>query len=307
MESKSLNVSYFLNESMFDTPEDFRDSAWLEHGNFAFWLVEELKPKRVVELGTHNGFSLLAFCQAISKLKIESKCFAIDSWEGDAHTGSYSSDVLTDLRDIHDQKYSSFSVLMQMYFEDALSHFDDASIDLLHIDGLHTDDAVKKDFESWFPKLSSKAIVLFHDINVRQTDFGVHRFWSEIKTDFPHFAFDHGYGLGVLVVGSETNTRLMELCTFENFLKFSEIFALLGRGTLNAWHKHELREALRDLHSVSSQTINQLQDKNLQLQGEVKEMSSLSQLHLSRIRALENSLSFKLAKPFRALANLLGN
>ena len=30
-------------------------------------------------------------------------------------------------------------------------------------------------------------IVLFHDIEVRSSDFGVYKFWDEVKAKYPHF------------------------------------------------------------------------------------------------------------------------
>ena len=37
-------------------------------------------------------------------------------------------------------------------------------IDFLFIDGDHSYDGVRTDVEAWFPKLSERALVLFHDI-----------------------------------------------------------------------------------------------------------------------------------------------
>ena len=88
-----------------------------------------------------------------------------------------------------------------MLFEEALPHFEDESIDLLHIDGFHTYEAVRGDFESWYPKVKPGGIVIFHDVAARLKDFGAWRFWAEIsETHQPHetFAFRHGFGLGVL-------------------------------------------------------------------------------------------------------------
>ena len=304
-----------FNSSMFEIPADLVDSAWLEHGSFAFWLIEELRPRVLVELGTHNGFSYLAFCQNISRLRLDSKCYAIDSWEGDAHTGTYSSEVLVNLRDLHDQKYSAFSTLMPMLFDDGLQHFEEKSIDLLHIDGWHTYEAVKHDFESWKVKLSDRAVVLFHDINAKQKDFGVHKFWTEIKSEYPSFEFDHGYGLGVLLLGPKVPARLQVLVDSSEIVSFRKVFSLLGRGILNSWHKIELREALRAEFQLATHEKQRLETEKQRLETEKQRLETEKQrletgitlevtkaLQLeNRIKLLESSLSFKITSPLRSL------
>lgn len=201
----------FVGEASRWAPDYVAPSAWLEHAPFAFWLVGALRPTAVVELGTHAGFSYLVLCQAIRDHGLGARAWAIDTWVGDEHAGYYGDDVLTELRGRHDNEYGGFSTLVRSTFADAAASFGDGSVDLLHIDGLHTYEAVRGDFETWEPKLSDRALVLFHDTNAHFPGFGVHRFWAEIGSRYPSFEFLHGNGLGLLVVGAETPSRVREL------------------------------------------------------------------------------------------------
>ena len=100
---------------------------------------------------------------------------------------------------------------MQMTFDEAAPKFEAASVELLHIDGLHTYEAVRHDFETWREKMGPRGVVLFHDTAVHQGDFGVHKFWAEIREKYRGFEFTHGNGLGVLAVGAESGTAMGEL------------------------------------------------------------------------------------------------
>jgi O-antigen biosynthesis protein len=205
------------------------ESAWWEHVPFAHWIVCATSPRVLVELGTHTGVSYSAFCHAVARAGIRTRCHAIDTWHGDPHAGLYGPEVLNELRAFHDERFAAFSTLLQCTFDDGLARIEDGSIDLLHIDGLHTYEAVRHDFESWLPKLSDRAVVLFHDINVRRDDFGVWRLWAELRDQYRAFDFLHGHGLGVLAVGEETPAPVAALCKLDDPAAIAMIRARFAR------------------------------------------------------------------------------
>jgi hypothetical protein len=177
--------------------------SWLEHVPFAFWLMDVLRPRVLVELGTHSGNSYAAFAQAVQFLGLPTAAYAVDTWRGDSQAGFYDEDVFEDWSQYHDQRFSAFSRLVRSTFDEAAAHFADGSIDLLHLDGCHTYEAASADLRRWRPKLGRTAVILIHDTNVREGDFGTWRVWEELRSDHPTFEFLHGHGLGVVGLGND--------------------------------------------------------------------------------------------------------
>lgn len=195
-------------------PSHLTESAWIEHTPFAEWLIRKTQPKCLVELGTHTGLSYFAFCEAAKAIGMSRASFhAIDTWEGDKHAGHYNEDVFNSVAQINKTRYHQFSELHKTTFDEAVSLFPDNSIDVLHIDGLHTYNAVEHDYAIWRPKLSDCGVILFHDTQVRVLDFGVWKLWGEIAGVTPHFEFNHGNGLGVAAIGNDVPAIIKELCS----------------------------------------------------------------------------------------------
>jgi SAM-dependent methyltransferase/glycosyltransferase involved in cell wall biosynthesis len=214
---------------IFDSSVKKGASAWTIHTTFALFVVSILKPKLFVELGVHTGYSYNAFCRAVKELKTGTRCYGIDTWIGDKHAGLYGEDVYQQLLEYQLKEYSEFSHLLRMAFDEGLTYFSNQGIDLLHIDGLHTYEAVKHDFEEWLPKMSDKGVILVHDTMVRERDFGVWRLWEEIASRYPSFNFTHGCGLGIVAVGSDVSKEFLDFLNEANTNPFCQkLFSSLG-------------------------------------------------------------------------------
>ncbi|MEZ5436420.1 MAG: class I SAM-dependent methyltransferase [Pseudomonadales bacterium] len=127
-------------------------STWVDHLPFGYDIVAAIRPQMVVELGTQNGTSFFCFCQSMAENNIDGLCYAVDTWAGDEHTGAYDNETYEAVQKHARSHYASISYLMRMLFNDALAHFSDESIDLLHIDGLHTYEAVSEVSTTGIPK-----------------------------------------------------------------------------------------------------------------------------------------------------------
>jgi hypothetical protein len=273
----------FVSAESFWVPDQFADSAWIEHAPFGFWLVDALRPRTIVELGVHNGFSYFVFCQAVRRLQLQARCFAIDSFEGDEHAGFYGEEVYEEVSR-RNRRYDGFSRVIRSTFAEACDQFADGSIDILHIDGCHTLDAVRRDFETWLPKLSRRGVVLFHDTAERGNGFGVHLLWDELRTRYPHFEFMHGHGLGVIGVGDDIPAKVRRLFA-----------ASAGAPSV---------QAVRAAYERLGGAIEDLRQAREQKRETARLLAQLDALQ-ARVQSFEQSTSWRLTAPLRAVGTLL--
>jgi len=287
-----------INTSLFLKPDRIVDpTGWVGHIPFAFWVIETLKPAVFVELGTHTGNSYFSFCQSVNSNRLPTKCYAVDTWKGDEHAGFYDDTVFAEVATYNENQYHSFSRLIRMTFDDALSTFSDNSIDLLHIDGLHSYEAVKHDFNAWLPKLSHRGVILFHDINVRERDFGVWKLWEELSALYPHLAFDHSSGLGVLIVGGNQNAGILEIAKeFESLSGqhlIKSLFSRLGHMVDLEYHSKTFP---RDIE-VRDTEINSLNMMIDELENNINTTFNFRFLRVPKpIKKLKNSIRKRLKK-----------
>jgi hypothetical protein len=180
------------------------DSDWSGLAPVLFAVFSLLRPRRFVELGFDQGTSFFAACQAAEQLKPMTQCIGIDPWIGHpqarAGMNSASSKFLSQLETRFPTQH-----IIHGNFTDALECFDDASVDLLHVDVKPISELASEVFASWLPKMSARGTILLHDISSHRRGYTVWRLWDELKRMYPAYSFYHCNGLGILYVGNKDN------------------------------------------------------------------------------------------------------
>jgi glycosyltransferase involved in cell wall biosynthesis/predicted O-methyltransferase YrrM len=173
-----------------DTPA----TAWSGHRQFAEWLVSYMKPEVTVDLGVDYGYSTFSFA-----LPRVGQVYGIDNFTGDDFVGTHIpqkySYVMMKREKLHLQ--DNITIIEGDFNEVAQTW--DKKIDILHIDGSHHYEDVKKDFETWSKFVNDDGVILLHDTCIESlngNEYGVKKFFDEI--DLPKVTFTHCYGLGVV-------------------------------------------------------------------------------------------------------------
>lgn len=172
-------------------------SAWLGHRKFAEWLISYMKPSVVVELGVDYGYSSFVFANAIKNSGCNGVVYGIDNFNGDINAGFRNTfDFVMENKNSHN--LDCLEIIVDDFTNASLKWT--KSIDILHIDGLHTYEAVKGDYENWSKYVNNNGVILFHDVTAFSDTVG--RFFNEINDGYKTF-FVHSAGLGIITKNRE--------------------------------------------------------------------------------------------------------
>lgn len=275
---KLLN-KYKYYHPLFKYEEKFpvvdETSAWIGHKYFIYDFIRNFKPKTIVELGTHYGASFFSMAQAVKDSNLKTKLYAVDTWKGDKHTGFYEESVFETVNKIKDKIYPAQKIaLIRSLFDKAVKKFKNGSIDLLHIDGLHTYEAVNHDFDIWFNKVAKDGVIIFHDTNEKGLDFGIYKLWEELKKKYKTLEFYHAHGLGIL---------------FKNAKPYQKIFDFQ-----EVWQHYypvvfENKTLKNQINHLNTQ-LSQKSQENKNLKNQINHLNAQLSKSKTRIQELEKSL-----------------
>jgi predicted O-methyltransferase YrrM len=284
-----------LIEPLFSLPMKLPMTAWAGHIPFLMTLIKLMRPRTFVELGTHFGASLIGAATASKSFNVPMKLYAIDSWEGDEHAGFYNGDdIFRDLRSYTNARFNNVE-LIRSYFDDANARFAPGSIDILHIDGLHTYEAVKHDFLSWLPKMAPDGVILFHDVCVHERGFGVYQLWEELQEKFDTMTFSHSFGLGVCLLDSQS-PRIGSIGRLARNKKtaqfYSALVAQIGGLLHSRMHYLDLQENGRESERDAYRQIANLKERVSTLESAVQKLEDRKDVQGAIIRDMKSELLF---------------
>lgn len=179
-------------------PEEIFDFAWKFFGGLIrpmqlreefvelLKIFKELDPKYIMEIGTSNGGTLFSFCKLaredaiVLSLDLPAGPFGggYPEWKMPIYQAFKKKDQkLYLLREDSHQKET---------LEKVKGIIGDNQLDFLFIDGDHTYEGVKEDFEMYGSLVKKGGVIAFYDIVFHRFELvvKVDVFWNEIKSDF---------------------------------------------------------------------------------------------------------------------------
>jgi cephalosporin hydroxylase len=170
-------------------------------------IVQARRPKRMLEIGSAKGGTLFVWCQMADP---EATVVSVDLPGGDFGRG-YAAGRVPLMRRFRQSGQKLHLLQTDSHDSETLLRikkiFGNTSIDFLFIDGDHTYDGVKQDFDMYSTLVAKGGIIGFHDIVEAPavTAGEVSQFWNDIKPGFRHREIvadkvPAGYGIGLLFV-----------------------------------------------------------------------------------------------------------
>ena len=178
-------------------------------------IIKLKSPKYVLEVGTSNGGTLFL----LSRVATEDACIISIDLPLGAYGGGYPAWKRPFYKSFA-QKDQTIRLIRADSHELATQEkvaaiLQTNKVDLLFIDGDHTYEGVKKDFEMYEPFVKDGGMIVLHDIVPHRQDHGcgVDGYWDEIKRSHEHREFvenpdQQWAGIGVIIKGNPVNPYL---------------------------------------------------------------------------------------------------
>jgi predicted O-methyltransferase YrrM len=157
------------------------------------WFLKTINLKSYLNVGIGNGGSFMVESYIQSNCK---RCVAVDNTSYGKFTNINNINArLTWLKENTDKSIEFFNMNSSDFFKSNTEKFD-----IIFIDGDHTYNGVKQDYENALNFINNGGYIIFHDIGSAQCE-GVVRIWNEIKNEnSKEFIFSTVCGIGIIQI-----------------------------------------------------------------------------------------------------------
>ena len=278
------------SRALFWRARYLKNSPFLHHLPFLFWLVETCRPKSFVELGVGEGVSYFAACQAVDKLDLAACCQGIDRWEDKGASPD-------DVRVYNTEQYGDFSRLIAGDLREAVHRFPDGSIDLLHVDVEAGEGVLDSLSQDWTRKLSPRGVILLHGVATRFTEGPAKTFLGNLTANYPHVVLEGGEGLMAVLYGTERNERLAKLASLSfgtpGYAEMHQAFARLGATHDFEWSsRFEASEAenVREKLQTAEKLREDAESRSTRLEKKLESLNSAYDARTSQVAELQGKV-----------------
>jgi predicted O-methyltransferase YrrM len=149
-------------------------------------IIQKLKVSTMLEIGTWNGGTLFLFARMANS---NAKIISLDM-PGGEFGGGYEKFKIPFFTNFAQENQKIYLIRASSHLASSLlkvkNTLEDRKLDFLFIDGDHSYNGVKKDFEMYSPLVRKDGLIAFHDIlkNPIETRCEVYSFWNEIKESY---------------------------------------------------------------------------------------------------------------------------
>ncbi|MBB4148587.1 class I SAM-dependent methyltransferase [Sphingobium scionense] len=258
------------SRAIFWQPRHDGGEGSMLHLPFLFWLIEDSRPVRIVQIGLAEPVRFLSLCQAVDKLGLEALCMGIVG-EGQSWAGKPAEQQAT--------LYGDFSFVTTEDVARATRHAHEQQVDLLVVDMSLTDELMAAVRTHWAPLLSDRAIIVIHDPENNSAGVEARQYFDGLVQDRPSIAFSQsGPGLQIILHGRSQSERLLKLANLKlgmpGYLLARQVFSRLGQGLENAQTARRADDSVKRAKKAADAVQQKLAELEVALAREAKDKAA---------------------------------
>jgi hypothetical protein len=231
------------------------------------WMFARLRPDLCVELGSHDGDTFRALCQIGDRFSPDGRLVAVDPWTPELRRAPLAQSAYEGLTEYCRTAHADRASVVRTDYLTAVSGFEDASIDFLHIASFaHTIDTSSLDVNLWIAKMRPGGAVVISGPDERDMDDSTRKVWQQFSDVFPSSVIRLPRPVGIAQLPSDRGAPLVEFLQAAPD-ELSSLFRMLGERTL---YRHALGSEARSWRGVQ------------------KSRTSLTEAHAAELRGIQN-------------------